>query len=78
MAQLVRRSYALASAGGRRAVGSNHTTRDRMSRFHSIQAALVALAAAAVAGCSSSTDDGGNVGPATKIAATSATTQNAV
>jgi hypothetical protein len=50
-----------------------------MSRFHSIQAALVALAAAAIAGCGSSTDDGGgNVGPATKIAATTTTTQNAL
>ena len=49
-----------------------------MSRSHSIKAALVAFAAAAVASCSSSTDDGGNVGPATKIASTSATTQNAV
>src|SRR5262245_47479202 len=51
-----------------------------MSRFHSIQAALVAFAAAtAIASCSSSTDDGGgNVGPATKIAATTATRQNAL
>ncbi len=49
-----------------------------MSRSHSIKAALVAFAAAAVASCSSSTDNGGNVGPATKIASTSATTQNAV
>jgi hypothetical protein len=50
-----------------------------MSRFQSIQAALLAFAAAAVASCSSSTDDGGtNVGPPTKIAATSATSQSAL
>lgn len=49
-----------------------------MSRSHSIKAALVAFAAAAVASCSSSTDGGTNVGPATQIASTSATTQNAV
>jgi len=48
-----------------------------MSRFHSIQAALVAFAAAAVASCSSSTDST-NVGPPTKIAATSATSQAAL
>ena len=48
-----------------------------MSRFHSIQAALVTLAAAAVASCSSSTDST-TVGPPTKIAATSATSQAAL
>jgi hypothetical protein len=47
-----------------------------MSRFYSMQAALVVLAAAAIASCSSSTDSG-NVGPPTKIAATTVTTQNA-
>jgi leishmanolysin len=49
-----------------------------MSRFHSIQAALVAFAAAAVASCSSSTDGGTNVGPPANIAATSATAQGAL
>jgi len=76
VAQLVQRSYPLASAGGWRPFGSNHTSRDSMSRFHSMQAALVVLAAAAIASCSSSTDSG-NVGPPTKIAATTVTTQNA-
>ena len=49
-----------------------------MSRFYSIQAALVVLVATAIASCSSSTDNGSNVGPAANIAATTATTQNAL